>query len=176
VVGVFEEGAYQGRHGDFAELKAWLLAKWLWNPDLPAESLLNDFFTGYYGAAAPLARRYFDEIHAFYQKPGATLSIYDDVLRQPPVTAEFYTHAVGLWRQAEDSPQYAYNVRMGAIPALFAHLSRLPAGAQEERRVLAADLLARFKEAKDIWISESAEIHQNTQAQWERWSLPAGKP
>jgi len=180
VVGLFEEGAYQGRHGDFAELKAWLLAKWLWNPDLPAEALLNDFFAGYYGAAAPLVRRYFDELHAFYQKPGATLSIYDDVLRQPPVTADFYTHAVELWRQAEaavaDSPAHSYNVRMGAIPALFAHLSRLPAGEQDERRVLATDLLARFKEAKDIWISESAEIHRNTLAQWARWSQPATQP
>jgi len=180
VVGMFEEGAYQGRHGDFAELKAWLLAKWLWNPDLAAESLLNDFFAGYYGAAAPLVRRYFDEIHAFYQKPGATLSIYDDVLRQPPVTAEFYTHAVGLWRQAEEavkgSPEYSYNVRMGAVPALFAHMSRLPAGSLDERRVLAADLLARCKEAKDIWISESAEIHKNTLAQWERWSQPPAQP
>ncbi|MCX6877658.1 MAG: DUF4838 domain-containing protein [Verrucomicrobia bacterium] len=176
VVGVFEQGAYQGRHADFAELKAWLLAKWLWNPELPAEPLLNDFFAGYYGAAAPLVRRYFDEIHAFYQKPGATLSIYDDVLRQPPVTAEFYIHAVELWRQAEaavkDSAAHSYNVRMGAIPALFAHLSRLPAGSEDERRILAADLLARFNEAKDIWISESAEIHKNTLEQWAHWSQP----
>jgi len=180
VVGVFEEGAYQGRHGDFAELKAWLLAKWLWNPDLPVEVLLNDFFAGYYGAAAPLVRRYFDELHAFYQNPGATLSIYDDVLRQPPATADFYTRAARLWRQAEeavkDSPAHSYNVRMGAIPALFAHLSRLPAGAQDERRALAADLLGRFNEAKDIWISESAEIHKNTLAQWAQWSQPAAQP
>jgi len=180
VVGVFEEGAYQGRHGDFAELKAWLLAKWLWNPDLPAEPLLNEFLAGYYGAAAPLVRRYFDEIHAFYQKPGVTLNIYDDVLRQPPVTAEFYTRAVKLWRQAEaavaDSPEHLYNVRMGAIPALFAHLSRLPAGSQDERRVLAADLSARFREAGDIWISESAEIHKHTLDQWARWSQPATQP
>lgn len=27
VVGLFEQGAYQGRHGEFAELKAWLLAR-----------------------------------------------------------------------------------------------------------------------------------------------------
>ena len=61
---------------------------------------------------------------------------------------------------------------MSAIPALFAHLSRLPAESQEERRALAADLLARFGQARDIWISESAEIHKNTLAQWARWSKP----
>jgi len=176
VVGVFEQGAYQGRHADFAELKAWLLAKWLWNPDLPAEPLLDDFFKGYYGAAAPLVRKYFNEVHAYYQNPGVNLGIYDNVVREGPVPHAFFASAVVLWRQAEaavkDSPSHSYNVRMGAIPALFAHLSRLPDGSQEERRALAADLLARFREAKDIWISESAEIHKNTLAQWERWSQP----
>ncbi len=174
VVGVFEEGAYQGRHADFAELKAWLLAKWLWNPDLPAESLLDDFFKGYYGAAAPLVRKYFDEIHAYYQNPGVNLGIYDNVLREGPIPHAFYASAVDLWRQAEaavkDSPAHSYNVRMGAIPALYAHLERLPTDASEKRRTIAADLLARFREAKNIWISESGEIHKNTVARWERLS------
>ncbi len=80
VVGLFEQGAYQGRHADFAELKAWLLAKWLWNPDLAIEPLLDDFFHGYYGAAAPLVRRYFDELHSFYNVPTTKpLRIFDDV-------------------------------------------------------------------------------------------------
>ena len=70
---LFEQGAYQGRHGDFAELKAWLLAKWLWNPDLPAEPLLEDFFKGYYGAAAPYVRTYFDALHSYYRDPGETI-------------------------------------------------------------------------------------------------------
>jgi hypothetical protein len=176
VVGVFEEGAYQGRHADFAELKAWLLAKWLWNPDLPAEPLLNDFFAGYYGAAAPLVRRYFDEIHAIYRNPGVNLGIYDNVVREGPVPHAFFASSVDLWKQAEaavkDSPAHSYNVRMGAIPALFAHASRLPAGSEVERSTLAAGLLARFHEAKDIWISESAEIHKNTLDQWAHWSQP----
>jgi hypothetical protein len=42
----------------------------------------------------------------------------------------------------------------------------LPAGSEDERRILAAGLLARFNEAKDLWISESAEIHKNTLEQW----------
>ena len=40
----------------FAELKAWLLLKWMWNPELPAEPLIADFFNGYYGKGAPLER------------------------------------------------------------------------------------------------------------------------
>ena len=57
---LFEQGACQGRHAGFAELKGWLLAKWMWNPDLPAEPLIADFFNGYYGKAAPIVRAVFD--------------------------------------------------------------------------------------------------------------------
>jgi hypothetical protein len=184
VVGLFEQGAYQGRHGDFAEFKAWLLAKWLWNPDLPAESLLADFFSGYYGAAAPLVRRYFDELHTFYNDPATKpLRIFDDVKNQV-IPDSFYARAHQLWEQAEsavkDSPAHLYNVRMGGIPVLYARLMRMPAAEEirvsvkqnppAERRALAAELLARFDEAKDIVISENREHHQTTLAQWASWT------
>ncbi len=185
VVGLFEQGAYQGRHADFAELKAWLLAKWLWNPDLPAEPLLADFFAGYYGAAAPLVRRYFDELHTFYTgSTNAPLRIFDD-LRSPVIPDSFYDRAAGLWQQAEavvrDSPAHSYNVRMGAIPVLYARLARLPPyeekkvwvtsspqlyGVPPEPCALASNLLARFSEAKNIRISESEEHHEQMLARW----------
>jgi len=195
VVGLFEQGAYQGRHGDFAELKAWLLAKWLWNPDLPAEPLLNDFFAGYYGEAAPLVRRYFDEVHTFYDDPEKKpLRIFDDV-KNPVIPDAFYGRAAALWRQAEaavkTSPAHLYNVRMGAIPVLYARLSREPRQDEikvwvteepgrfaipPETRGLAAELLARFAEAKDIRISESVERHDATLAQWKALANPPPPP
>jgi len=195
VVGLFEQGAYQGRHGDFAELKAWLLAKWLWNPDLPAEPLLNDFFAGYYGAAAPLVRRYFDEVHTFYNDPEKKpLRIFDDV-KNLVIPGDFYDRAATLWQQAEaavkDSPAHLYNVRMGGIPVLFARLSRAPRqeavkvwvtaepgryAVSPETRGLAAELLARFAEAKDIRISESEEHHDATLAQWKALANPPPLP
>ena len=81
---LFEQGACQGRHAGFAELKGWLLAKWMWNPDLPAEPLIADFFAGYYGKAAPFVRAVFDEAHrreAAYvgTDPTRTLKIYENV-------------------------------------------------------------------------------------------------
>ena len=116
-------------------------------------------------------RKYFDEIHAYYQNPGVNLGIYDNVLREGPVPHAFYAGAVDLWRQAEARRQGLARALLqrahGRDPALYAHLERLPADASEERRALATTLLARFREAKDIWISESGEIHKNTVARWE---------
>jgi hypothetical protein len=192
VVGLFEQGAYQGRHADFAELKAWLLAKWLWNPDLPAEPLLADFLDGYYGAAAPLVRRYLDELHSFHRDPETQpLRIFDDV-KNPVIPDSFYARAAKLWEEAEaavqDSPAHSYNVRMGAIPVLYARLMRMRAVDEikvwatldprqydppPERRAVAADLLARFEEAKDIRISESTQHHDRTLALWVNWTNPA---
>jgi len=193
---LFEQGAYQGRHGDFSELKGWLLAKWLWNPDLPQEPLLEDFFNGYYGAAAPYVRTYFDALHSFYRDPAThPLRIFDDMHRTC-IPDDFYARAAALWRQAEesvkdDSPSHLYNVRMGAIPVLCARLARMPQQEEikvwvtenpktydvtPECRALAADLLERFKEAKNIRLSESAEHHQQTLDHWKALAAPSSLP
>lgn len=192
VVGLFEQGAYQGRHGDFAELKAWLLAKWLWDPETPAGPLLDDFFSGYYGAAAPLVRRYFDEVHGFNDDPaGKPLRIFEDI-RASVITDEFLLWADGVWRQAEDavkdSPAHHYNVRMGAIPVLYARLMRLPPheairvwvtenpgrhDVPPARRALAAELLARFADARDIRVSENSERHERALAELRQWAASA---
>ena len=184
VVGLFEQGAYQGRHADFAELKAWLLAKWLWNPDLPAKALLDDFFKGYYGKAAPLVREYFDELHRFYKGRDACLRVFDDV-REAPLTDEFLLRATGLWQNAEklvnEEPEYLYNVRVGAIPVLHMRAERLANPDQikvwltreperfdlpEKDRALVKDLLGRLREAGNIRISENSERNDKFLAKW----------
>ncbi len=195
VIGLFEQGAYQGRHADFAELKGWLLAKWLWNPELPAEPLLKTFFEGYYGAAAPQVRQYFDEVHGFYGvTTNAPLRIFDDV-KAPIIPDEFYVRAEKLWQQAEaavqDSPAHLYNVRMGAVPVLAARLARLPThepkkvwvtsdpmqhAVPAEHRRLAKELLTRFGEAKNKRLSEGAESHERILETWRFLSGPGVPP
>ena len=184
---LFEQGAQKGRHADFAELKAWLLAKWMWNPDLPQEELLQDFFNGYYGAAAPYVRTYFDALHSFYRDPeNHPLRIYENV-KNLKIPDDFFTRAFMLWQQAEaavkDSPTHLYNVRMGAIPVRYAHLERqasniapisvwltrnpkqydMPDHLKAETR----ELLARFKEAGNIRLSERPERHSDMLKRWQ---------
>lgn len=62
-VGIFAEGSYTSPGGDMAELKAWLLAKMLWNPKRDPRRLIDEFLRGYYGPAAPYLRRYIDAMH-----------------------------------------------------------------------------------------------------------------
>ncbi|MFA6451057.1 MAG: DUF4838 domain-containing protein [bacterium] len=53
VKGFFAQGSYQSDGGEMAELKAWIIAKMLWNPNADFEALLKEFVDGYYGPAAP---------------------------------------------------------------------------------------------------------------------------
>ena len=177
---VFEQGCGNGPHAAFAELKAWLLAKWLWNPDLPAEPLLSRFFTGYYGKAAPFVRRYFDALVArqrTHSGPGGhRLGIYEDPGESATADDGFLAEAADLWRQAEravanEPAVYGRNVRMGAMttdyhrflrcaPTLWVtrHPETFIRG--EDGPTLARRLLARFAEGKSrapVRLAESPE-------------------
>lgn len=59
-IGIMEQAAYQSRGGEFAELKAYLIAKLLWNPDCNTAAVIDDFIYGYYGRAGLYVRQYFD--------------------------------------------------------------------------------------------------------------------
>ena len=49
-IGIMEQAAYQSRGGASAELRAYLIAKLLWDPDTcDVEATINDFMYGYYG-------------------------------------------------------------------------------------------------------------------------------
>ena len=61
---VFELGDGGSANDVWCDLRAWLIAKWMWNPDLPPEPLLARCFGDAFGPAAPEARRYFDLLHA----------------------------------------------------------------------------------------------------------------
>jgi len=60
VIGIFEQGCYTTTGGEFAELKAYLMARFLWNPDYEYETALTEYLDGVYGPAAPALRRCLD--------------------------------------------------------------------------------------------------------------------
>ena len=60
-IGLFEEG----EGDDFCELKNWLLMRVMWEPDLDADKLIDEFVRGYYGeAVAPFVKQYWDVLIA----------------------------------------------------------------------------------------------------------------
>lgn len=73
---VFEQ--VNGQRGtDFSELRAYMLAKLMWNPYQDADSLMQTFLRGFYGAAAPYLYRYRQLLEGGLLASGVPLWIYD---------------------------------------------------------------------------------------------------
>lgn len=64
VKGVFVEGNHSTSKSEFQALRVYVLSKLLWNPECDLDKIVDDFMSGYYGAAAPYMRQYFDLIHS----------------------------------------------------------------------------------------------------------------
>ncbi len=72
---MFQQGSGHVR-SEFSELRSYLIAKLLWDPDRDVDELMDDFLAGYYGPAAPYIREYIDLMHDALEQSGETLSIY----------------------------------------------------------------------------------------------------
>lgn len=64
VRGVFEEGNCSSPGGELSEMKAWVLAKLMWNPSLDGRALIREFLRGYYGLASAAIARHMRRVHA----------------------------------------------------------------------------------------------------------------
>ena len=176
---LFENADGCGDHGEFAELKVYLRSKLLWDPDQDVPTLLDKFFRGYYGAAAPFVKEYFTRLHAQADDPAAKpLRMYD--WYTGIVTDEFLKDGDGLWRKAEEAvrgdPDALYHVRMGRLCVVTTrfmrmaqprtvYLSSKPGKRRVEIMNRAADYIeARIADAKargrSIRFGETPDEHQ----------------
>ena len=66
------------RGSDFAELRTWLIAKLMWNPEQNTDALILHFLNGYYGqASAPYIYQYIKLMEGALLGSKATLWIFD---------------------------------------------------------------------------------------------------
>ena len=73
---MFEQGTGPDNKTSWMELRTYLLAKLMWNPDLDVDSLTRDFCCGYYGPSAQPIREFYDEMHRALALSGKPLNIY----------------------------------------------------------------------------------------------------
>ncbi|MDF2440634.1 MAG: hypothetical protein JWN98_1618, partial [Abditibacteriota bacterium] len=124
VKGVFEQGAYQSHGAEMAPLRAWVLARLLWNPNLNDRALINEFLKGYFGAAAKPIGQYLDlmkrDAKGFYM----TCYAPSDA---PYLKLATLVQAEKLWQQAEAAVRHdkdkLWRVRQEHLPLRYVWLS-----------------------------------------------------
>jgi hypothetical protein len=114
---LFEQGAYQSYGSEFTELRSWVLAQLLWNPQKNDRDLITTFVEGYYGqAAAPFIREYLDLMHT--ASAGWNLGCFSKT-DTPFLGFKTLQQAERLWRQAEaaaaGSPDLLPRVQRGRM-------------------------------------------------------------
>jgi hypothetical protein len=126
VRGVFEEGNYHGG-GEFCQLRAYVLAKLLWNPQYDPERAINEFLGAYYGPAAPFLRQYLDLLHDTVEREQIHVHIWA-APTSPYLRDEILRRAEELFDRAEQAAagneQVLLRVRHARMPIMYARLSR----------------------------------------------------
>lgn len=126
---VFEQGLRR-MFGEFAELRAYLIAKLLWNPTIDVDSVMNDFLHGFYGPGAPYVRAYIDTMHDALAASGEDLDVFGYPWPSPngylsPRMLDTYDSLFTLAESAaKDDSACLHRVQTARLPLQFAILEQ----------------------------------------------------
>ncbi len=116
-------------HGnEFAELKAYLISKLLWNPKLNDKEIIDDFINGYYGNAGNYIKEYFNLLHSEGIKSGQRLDIYDSPISYANtfLSEDNIKRYKEIFDKAEESvinnPEVLERVKVARLPIMYSEL------------------------------------------------------
>jgi hypothetical protein len=127
VKGIFEQGAYQSYGAEMAELRAWVLAKLLWDPRRDGQKLIDEFIEGYYGAAAAHVKVYLDVTHDAVEVSGDWLGCFSQH------TAKFlsfetlskgWAHLKAAEAAVQNDPELRFRVQVAQLPIMYTFMMR----------------------------------------------------
>ena len=122
VKGIFAQGNYESPGGEFEELRTWLLAKLLWNPEVNFNALMDDFLNACYGSAAPVIKQYIDLIHDAVEEADCQLTC--DAAPDPSfLSPEVIVKADALFTEAEEAvaedADLLHRVQVARLPVYY---------------------------------------------------------
>ncbi|MCJ7611523.1 MAG: DUF4838 domain-containing protein [Candidatus Aminicenantes bacterium] len=180
--GVFEQGAYQSWGSEMAELRAWVLAKLLWDPELDEEKLREEFLTGYYGPAARPMESYLEGLEKAVKKSEDALGCYS------PADAKFLSldTLAQSWRileaakkKARRSAEYGRRVRRASLPVAYVVLTRWDALREDARKTGKSWPWPETRDAFLDWFLRAAREENITMiSEWQTlgdWAAKGGR-
>jgi hypothetical protein len=191
---IFEQHSHQP--SELFELRSYLTAQLLWNPDQDPHQIIQDFSEAYYQEAAPFVLEYIHTVHEEIQKvPEFFLFLYGDPSQgfDSFLRPELLSMYDKLFTQAEEAvahkPEVLKKVKLARLSTHYAILEASRKGISEEYQ-LSPDVKERLVKFRDICQSANItmmnemrysvdEYLQSYEKALERASLPNkadGKP
>lgn len=129
VTEMFQQGDRRtGNGGDMIELKTYLIAKLLWNPNANEQAIIDDFIGGYYGDAGPYIRQYIDTMRHTLLKTDHHLKIFGSPVdaKDTYLTNEMMDEYRRLFDKAEEvveeKPEILSRVQRTRLSIMYAKL------------------------------------------------------
>jgi len=140
VKGIFEEGNYSGGGGgEFAELRAYLLAKLLWDQNYNTDTAIDEFLEGYYGKASAPLREYINILHGQVM---CDKNLHMNIWANPKIgylNEGNMKRAEELFDKAEklaDNDDVLARVLVAHLPIQYVGISTLPQDDPERTRII----------------------------------------
>jgi hypothetical protein len=127
VKGIFEQGAYTTNGAEMAELRAWVLAKLLWDPKRNGQELIDEFIEGYYGPAGPHIKAYLKLTHDAVEASEDWLGCFE---KHTAKFLSFETLSKGLAQlkaaeaAVQDDPDLLFRVQVVQLPTMYTFMMR----------------------------------------------------
>ena len=125
VQGICEQANCQNNGGEFFALRAYILAKLLWNPYINVDEEISDFINGYYGRSAAYIKEYFDKVQNL-----VTTNSYISIWTKPDnkiFTDDFINESTMLFdkaRNAAENDEVFHRVEVAELGILYLKLTR----------------------------------------------------
>lgn len=136
VKGIFEEGNNSTKAGEFLELRSYLTAKVLWNPNVDTSKIIDDFLNGYYGPAGIFIHKYINRTHELVSDPAFNMGTFNgcscalcktNKKIQPSWSQDTIKEFVSLFDQAEaavaQDKTLLQRVQNARIPLMYKQIS-----------------------------------------------------
>ena len=127
VTALFKQGNRQSG-GEFAELRAYMINKLMWNADANVDDIMNDFINGYYGKAGKYIRQYIDISHNKMEETATRLTIFGSpvVAKETFLSDSLMKVYNTLFDKAEKAvskqPEILDRVKSARLPVYYAAL------------------------------------------------------
>ena len=125
VKGLFEQGNYSsGGNGELGPLRAYVLARLLWNPNVDVARDIDEFLVAYYGQAAAKLHAYLDLLERQVKAPNVHAHIFDSS-RAMYLNSEFLTGADSILNDAEKAAEnetVRFHTEVAHLPVWYVQL------------------------------------------------------
>ncbi|HVX26667.1 MAG TPA: DUF4838 domain-containing protein [Parafilimonas sp.] len=156
-----------GKGGQLAELRAYILSRLLWNPNVNINDIMNVFLNNYYGKAAPNIKSYLSLSTSSLLKSGIPLSVHDSVSNHfngflSPNMLIQYNHIFDNAEQAvQNNPVQLEHVKAARLPVTYATLEAVKASVTKNKNVMNVLRAATNKKMQDVLTEFIQECKKN---------------